>query len=262
MSVIDLPDPSGFVPGQFQAVDYPTGETSPDRTNDETLISKLTQDAKRFRVVEPWKWKYQIDGKSGNLDYLLLDSRFSKLFEAERFEGISITQAKAALYHVGWCDFFKCPTIILQDTKGRTVDIIRYRPTSPDGRSLPKYLQKKTIDKPQGRGEHWHFPFANEMMGLAECEGFAFIGEGIKNALNALFHGVPFISVESASGAANQTIVQIAKELFSTGIEILAAFDGDEAGRKAHITFEQVSGITAPNVIPDGQDFTTWRAAQ
>ncbi len=68
---------------------------------------------------------------------------------------------------------------------------------------------------------------------LINKERYVFVGEGLKNALNARIRSIPFISIESTSNAANRQIAEYVNKLYQRGIQIYGAMDGDGAGKKA-----------------------------
>jgi len=83
-----------------------------------------------------------------------------------------------------------------------------------------------------------------------------FIGEGLKNALNALVYEIPYISIEGAANRIEGEFGDYISDLLKRR-EIVTAFDGDEAGYNAYKRFCERFG-QRPNLLDfaSGQDFT------
>jgi len=95
---------------------------------------------------------------------------------------------------------------------------------------------------------------------LTKKEGFVFVGEGLKNAVNALIRSVPYISIESASNAKNDKLIAYVNKLFQDGVTIYGAMDGDVAGEKAFnaICDQMVFSIENLLDFKSGLDFTDY----
>ena len=157
-----------------------------------------------------------------------------KLFEGSYIE--NVTESVAAYVFgkiIGKDNYFNCLCINVMDRQGDVVDIVKYRPARSGYENLPKYLNEKLENKPKQRGEHFLYPFQREMERLIEKEGFLFIGEGLKNSVNAMIRSVPFLSIESTSNASNRKIIAYINELSKKGITFYGMLDGDRAGKKA-----------------------------
>ena len=157
-----------------------------------------------------------------------------KLFEGSYIQNIEDRVAKYLFGRIiGYDDYFNCPCIIIRDRHGDVVDIVKYRPNRNGYDNLPKYLYVKSANKPKDRGEFFLYPFQKEMERLIAKEGFLFVGEGIKNSVNALIRSVPFLSIESTSNADNPEIIAYIKELLRKRIPVYAVMDADRAGEAA-----------------------------
>ncbi len=192
---------------------------------------------------------------------LKVPSQLEKLFEVGYIENIDIAVADYMFGGIiGYDKYFRCPAIVLKDAKGIVVDIAKYRPIRDEYGKLPKYLYEKSENKPPGRGANFHFPFQVEMERIIEKEGFAFIGEGLKNAVNALIRSVPYISTESASNASSWRIADYVNGLFRRGIHIYGAMDGDSAGGKAFNELSKLLDYKITNLIDFNSniDFTDY----
>lgn len=207
-----------------------------------------------YRISVPRFVPVEVVERGRSYEIVTVDKSFEKLFEGQTVEASPDFMAYLFNRLIGWDEYFQCPVIIVRDIKGRAVNIVRYRPKPKrEGDTLPKYLQTKAEDRPD---YPYLFPFETEMRRLLEKERVCYVGEGLKNALNALTLGVPFISTESAS-----TIKPDMAAYLNTldGVEFVGAFDGDEAGRKAYERMKELIHLKG-NIIPfdSGLDFTDW----
>jgi len=177
---------------------------------------------------------------------------FEKLFESNHLYA-DLEVVKYVLNRiVGYSHIFSCPVIILRDYIGRVVDIAHYRPLPPsksEGKKLPKYLYKSNEKKPLNRGEHFLYPFQVEMERLINKESFVIVGEGLKNAVNALIYKVPYISLEGTGNKPSKKLIGYIKELEKAGKKIMTAFDGDKAGEIAYTTFNEAMQSNYPNLF-------------
>jgi hypothetical protein len=97
------------------------------------------------------------------------------------------------------------------------------------------------------------------MQKISSKQGYCFVGEGLKNALNASLLGVPFISTESASGV-RPALVDFLKSGRMAGVPLIGAFDGDPAGEKAYRTMIEKGVDLTKNLFnfTSGKDFAEW----
>jgi len=192
---------------------------------------------------------------------VVVHSVFRKLFEGVNIADVEESVAEHIFSNIiGWDNYFNCPVIVLHDTAGAVVDIIKYRPNHVDYSHLKKYLQKKKDDKPMNRGDKFLYPFQKEMERLLEQEKLVLIGEGLKNAVNALMRSVPYISIESASNTNNPELIEYVNNLDAQGIEIYAALDGDATGNVAFNILNEKFNFNLINIIDfdSGLDFTDY----
>ena len=257
---------------------YGTKEPSIDlsQTSDNILIKNLTQEANRlFRTTpsdnvhgayQPYRFiEEEYQDKFGAIiskSYkVIVHTEYEKLFEGTALPDSTEEIAKYIFENIiGYDSYYKCPTIIIKDSKMQVTDIVRYRPTSPNGHELPKYFQKKSINKPLNRGKYFLYPFQIEMERLVSKNGFVFFGEGLKNALNALINSIPFVSIESTSNAENTKLLKYIDYLYSNGTKVYGAFDGDKAGEEAFIKINKKLKNKIVNIInfDSGIDFTEY----
>jgi len=220
------------------------------------LQKQATQELNAVKSLSPFIELVEED-KNGKItkQELVINKNYGKLFE-----GLSFTvDFKPKLEYVfknllGWSEFWKSPTLILKDLDGRVVDIVAYRPHDKEtGQEISgmKYYYKNF----NGRGERFIYPYQKEVERIAEREEYIIIGEGLKNALNALIYGVPFITIESTGNALKlsdrlkDTIVSYTAK----GWGVATAFDGDQAGLKAYENFLTLLGFEVDNIL----DFTS-----
>jgi hypothetical protein len=204
----------------------------------------------------------------------IINPIFEKLFEKHH---LTVTPAyqKRLNYIItnilAYDSFFKCPAIIIKDHNMKVCDIAKYRPDKPDSFqdwSHPKYMYIKEEDKLPSRGADFLFPFSKEMDKIIDKNNFFFIGEGLKNSLNALLFGVPFISLESVSTDMKVELQNYIKEKAKTKL-IIGAFDGDDKidnngnhtkGHGAYLKAKEVLGLDFENLFEfdSNIDFTDY----
>ena len=160
---------------------------------------------------------------------------------------------------IGYSKHFNCPTIILRDSLNNIVDNIAYRPNKPKNYSnwsSPKYIYKNS----HNRGENFLYPFQKEVEKLIIKNDYIVIGEGIKNGLNAILHGVPFITLESTSNSIPIHVIEYIRNFTNKGVKLTCMFDGDKAGEMAYNNFIETSGFKAQNFLrfDSGRDFTEY----
>ena len=227
------------------------------------LFQKLEAKARKYLAAlhrkHGHKWNYltlDIDGVV--TEVVTVAPYLEKLFEG----WIIPTDERFAKYLfekvIGYCDYFKCPVIVIRDESERVVDIVRYRPQqrATGGKPLPKYLYTRNEEKPDS---NYLFPLQAQMQKISLMQGYCFVGEGLKNALNASLLGVPFISTESASGV-RPALVDFLKSDRMAGVPLIGAFDGDPAGEKAYKTMIEKGVKLTENLFSftGKKDFAEW----
>ena len=221
-------------------------------------LNKLAIFAKNDLNESSKKMPFILD--DNGIEKIMVHVEFSKLFETQYFD---IANAKRLSYIfkniVGFDKYFRCPSIILKDNKGTIVDKIAYRPIKPDhyeNWSSPKYIYKNQAN----RGANFLFPFQIEIEKIIEREKYLIVGEGIKNALNGLIYGVPFLTFESSASKISGNIITYIKNLYEKNVGIICMFDGDKAGKKAFEEFKSRIGINLENHLSftSNIDFTDY----
>lgn len=189
-------------------------------------------------------------------------SEYHKLFETSTLD----IEYKAKLDYIfknilGYSNFWKSPTIILHNQNNQVIDIVAYRPKNKDtGEEIPnmKYYYKNQ----NNRGSEFIYPFENLVKRIAEKEKYIVVGEGLKNAVNALIYNVPFITIESTSNTKtiDEKLLNSINDFLKKGFGLVTAFDGDEAGKKAFESFLSLTGLSAENLFAfdSGIDFTEY----
>ncbi len=186
-------------------------------------------------------------------NHLMVNNAYHKLYERKEFP--LDYQKKFDYLHqriIGYDEFFKCASIIIRDRHGKVVDKIAYRPVKPnnfDKWSDPKYIYKNS----HNRGINFLYPFQEEVEKIVNREKYIIVGEGIKNAVNALIYSAPYITIESTSNNIPTELINYLKDYKERGFGIVCMFDGDKAGLKAYERFKEQTGINADNHL----DFTT-----
>jgi len=175
-------------------------------------------------------------------EFLLVPDDYKKLFETDKLPKSFLKKINYLKNNIlGYDNFFNCPSIIIRNKDRKIVDIISYRPKKPedfDDWSEPKYIYKNS----HNRGENFLFPFQVEFESILEKEDFFIVGEGIKNALNALLHSLPYITIESTSNTIDRKLLEYIIDITKTR-KIICMFDGDKAGQKAFENFKEQSKI-------------------
>jgi len=235
-------------------------------------IEKLEAEAQRYLNAdipiignvmvknEVWECEVVRDDKDYEYKGICIYSPFHKLFETDMLIGAKLSVVQYIMKRiVGYSSYFKCPAIIIRDGINRVVDIAYYRPQL-EGKKLPKYLYKSNEKKPIKRGDHFLYPFQIEMERLIAKNNVIFIGEGLKNALNALAYEIPYISIEGAANKPGTPMIEYIARLQQRGKSIFTAFDGDDAGYKVYEAFCEIFDEEFVNAIePDsGDDFTDY----
>jgi len=191
---------------------------------------------------------------------LSINSTFHKLFQRESLP-LDLKRKMDYLHDkiIGYDEYYQCASIIIRDATGRVVDKCAYRPTKPakyDNWSHPKYIYKNT----HNRGNSFIFPFQTEIEKIIKREKYFIVGEGIKNAVNALLYSAPFISIESTSNSIDTKLINYITELKNKGLGIVCIFDGDTAGKKAYNNFKEQTGLNPLNHLDfkSNIDFTDY----
>jgi len=197
-----------------------------------------------------------IDGSQS----LAINEAYHKLFERTTFP--MENKIKLDYLHgkiLGYDEYYQCASIIIRDREGKVVDKCAYRPNKPtnyDNWNEPKYIYKNS----HARGNEFLYPFQTEVEKIIKREKYFIVGEGIKNAVNALLYSAPFISMESTSNSIEQKLIDYIVELKEKGFGIVCMFDGDKAGAKAYKQFCEISGLEPINHLDfkSNIDFTTY----
>jgi hypothetical protein len=219
---------------------------------------KLGLFAKNDLAAGQGKKPYELD-IDGVLS-LSINPIYHKLFERETFPIDNKTKIDY-LYSkiIGYDEYYQCTSIIIRDATGKVVDKCAYRPIKPanyDNWIDPKYIYKNS----HNRGDNFIYPFQSEVEKIIKREKYFIVGEGIKNAVNALLYSAPFISMESTSNQINQKLLDYIIELKDRGFGVVCMFDGDKAGLKAYNQFKEQSGLDAINHLDfkSNIDFTEY----
>jgi len=235
------------------------------KKDNEALIAAMEVKAKTIlsNTLPGNREKYSIM----DLDYMGTENRVvrvSQVFE-KLFEGYLIpTEEKFAKYifsHiVGYDSYYSCPAIIIRDESERVVNIVRYRPHRNgqplmQGKKPMKYLYLKGEETPNNA---YLFPLQAQMQKMMRSEGYCYIGEGLKNSVNASIMGIPFISIESASSI-KPALIDFLKSDRMNGIELIGSFDGDKAGEAAYKRISREIHLIGNEFEFDSDvDFSEW----
>ena len=234
------------------------------KDNDRLLLDEVETKANKYLSATLPKHTKKYDEM--DLDYLgdvKSIIRISPIFE-KLFEGYLIpTEKKFAEYLfskvIGYDDYFQCPVIVIRDESETPINIIRYRPQR-DGKPLMqgskplKYLNLRSEEVPDN---NYIYPLQAQMQKIMQKEKYCFVGEGLKNVLNASLIGVPFISIEGAANIRPELI-----DFLNSGrmkdIEMIGAFDGDAAGEKAYKKMIDQVPMRNEFDFNSGIDFAEW----
>ena len=213
----------------------PKPRYKPVKKDNELLLKVMEAKAKKHLTASHSKyknkWSYMTLGIDGiETQVARVAPYLEKLLEDYLIE----TEEKFAHYLfnkvIGYCDYFNCPVIILRDESETVVDIVRYRPSREGFNDLPKYLHTKGSEKPDS---NYLFPLQAQMQKMMRSQGYCYVGEGLKNAINASMMGIPFISIEGA-GSIKPKFIEFLKSPRMDGVTMIGAFDGDVAGETAY----------------------------
>ncbi len=114
-----------------------------------------------------------------------------------------------------------------------------------------KYLNLKSEDTPES---NYIFPLQAQMQKMATKEGYCYVGEGLKNAINASLMGIPFISIEGAASI-KPGLINFLRSDRMNSITLIGAFDGDEAGERAYKKMNTEISMTNEFSFDSGIDF-------
>ncbi len=217
----------------------PIPRNKPVKKDNELLLANLETMANKYLHASHKryknKWSYMtLDVDSVETEVVRVAPYLEKLFEGYLIP----TDEKFAKYLfskvIGYCEYFNCPVIIIRDEGETVVDIIKYRPEKNgeplmQGDKPLKYLNLRSVDTPDNK--HL-FPLQAQMQMIMKDQGYCFVGEGLKNALNASLMGIPFISIEGAANIKTELITFL-KSGRMEDIVMIGAFDGDESGERA-----------------------------
>ncbi len=213
----------------------PIPRNKPVKKDNDLLLAKLEKDAKKYLFASHKRYKNKWSYMTLDVDGVEIKAVRVAPYLEKLFEGYLIpTDEKFAKYLfnrvVGYCEYFNCPAIIIRDESETVVDIVRYRPIREGFTELPKYLYTKSSEKPDSV---YLLPLQAQMQKIMKDQGYCFVGEGLKNALNASLLGIPFISIEGAAKIKPELIAFL-KSGRMKDIVMVGAFDGDEAGERAY----------------------------
>ncbi len=250
---------------------FEKGDDNIIRLPDNVLTERLSTKAQGHitnghRIFSHKCFEFEEEDSDGNLiqkskSMLKVPDECIKLFEGSYIKDVDNSVADYIFNRiVGYNPYFSCTCIILMDTNSDIVDIVQYRPSKDGYENLPKYLQEKSQNKPKNRGSAFLYPFQIEMERLMKKEQYAILGEGLKNALNALIRSIPFISIESTSNTSNPRLIDYVNSLMSDGIKVYGAMDGDAAGKKAFQAINTKLSSPIMNLLSfdSGLDFTEY----
>ena len=181
------------------------------------------------------------------------DDVFVKLFEHSFVE---ISEDRITYIFdkfIGYDPYYDCPVIIIYDYFGNVVNIVKYRPKK-DGKEFMKYLYLKAEETPDS---DYLYPFQYEMEKMMFDQGAAYVGEGLKNAVNALVFGLPYVSTESTSGSFDK-LGEYLKTPRMKDVFMIGAFDGDEAGERAYKKMNELVPMENMFTFNSGMDFAEY----
>ncbi len=234
-------------------------KAKPVKDND-FLQLKVERKAKYYLASSHQKYKSNYGVMTLDVDGAINEVvRVSPVFE-KLFEGYIIpTDRKFADYLfsrvIGYDSYFDCPVIVLRDEDEKGVDIVRYKPQR-EGKLLDmKYLYLRNTDKPDS---NYLFPLQAQMQKIMMSSGYTYVGEGLKNSINASILGIPFVSTESASSIKPE-LISFLKSDRMKNIVMIGAFDGDSAGERAYEKLNnEVSILNNKFDFNSGVDFSDY----
>jgi len=215
---------------------------------------------------KPFVFETVFKNKQGFVDKatktINIKPEFRKLFEASELD-FKYEEKLNYIFKtiIGYSDYWKAPSIIIHDRDNRVVDIVTYRPKDKEsGQEIDN--MKYHYKNPTQRGFRFVYPFENLVNRIAKREKYIMVGEGLKNAVNALIYDVPFISIESSSNSKklDDELIKAINIFLEKGYGLVTAFDGDEAGEIAYNDFLLATGLSAENMwdFKSGIDFVNY----
>lgn len=235
----------------------PQVKPRPTKKDNNSLLAQLEIRAQKY-LSGPPRWGYfeleieEVEGQIRIEEVIRVAPVFGKLFEGS----IIPTDRKFASYLfgkvVGYDKYYDCPVIILRDESEIVVDIVRYRPKMNGEEMSMKYLYLRNGEKPDSS---YLFPLQAQMQKIMRHEKYCFVGEGLKNAINASLMGIPFISIEGA-GTIRPGLINFLKSDRMKNIIMIGAFDGDEAGERAYKRMNDQIPMVNKFAFDSGEDFT------
>lgn len=233
-------------------------------------LSKLAHFAsKELLAITPFRPKIlAIEKKSAKglllstTQAIFLNSNFHKLFECTTLDIMYKNKIDYLFKHIlGFSSYWNSPSIIMRDSKNKIVDMVAYRPKDPQTKQEKKGM-KYYYKNQNNRGSDFIYPFEVLVKHIAQKEKYIVVGEGLKNAVNALLYSVPFISFESTGNVSvlNEKLIKVIKDFINDGYGFLTAFDGDKAGKEAQGKFLSLIGFEAENLFSfdSGIDFVEY----
>ncbi len=181
------------------------------------------------------------------------DEVFVKLFEHSYIEISEEVVTYIFNKFIGYDSYYDCPVIIIYDYSGNVVNIVKYRPKK-DGKEFMKYLYLKAEETPDSE---YLYPFQYEMERMMFKRNSAYVGEGLKNAVNALLFSLPYVSTESTSGAFDR-LGEYLKTPRMKDVFMIGAFDGDEAGERAYKKMNDLVPMENEFTFDSGMDFAEY----
>ena len=242
----------------------PIPQNKPVKKDNDKLLAQLETQASKYLQASHKRYKNKWGYMTLDVDGVKNEVVRVAPYLEKLFEGYLIpTDEKFAKYLfdrvIGYCEYFNCPAIIIRDESETVVDIIKYRPER-EGKpllqngKLRKYHNLRSVDTPDNK--HL-FPLQAQMQMIMKAEGYCFVGEGLKNALNASMMGIPFISIEGAANIKPE-LIEFLKSGRMKDIVMIGAFDGDGAGEKAYKIMNEQIPMTNKFSFDSGTDFADW----
>ena len=237
-------------------------QTIPVKKNNDLLFARLEARAKVYLAATHKKYKDKWSLITLDINGIINKViRVSPIFE-KLFEGYLIpTDEKYAKYLfnkvIGYDSYYNCPAIIIRNESEIVVDIVKYRPER-NGKPLMqgskplKYMYSRNEEKPDGG---YIFPLQAQMIKIIQTDRYCYVGEGLKNAINASLMGIPFISIEGA-GKIKPELIEFLKSTEMKDIIIIGAFDGDKAGETAYKKISKEIPMENEFDFTSGIDFT------